>query len=122
MFPISVDSKTDLMTNRTLTRNRVAILVGVRNKKSRITVSHMMNNEVCDVGQFHPTAWDIALSAPAMIVLHVTHHIAVIAKTLLTLLTLKRFLNARLFSRLFSNDDNAIIVFRVGLVMTLNVT
>ena len=85
-------------------------------------MSNMMGDPVSDVGQFSLTFWHIALSAPAMVMLHMTHHIAVIAETLLTLVTLKGFLNAGLFSRLFSNDDNAIIVFRLELAVTLSVT
>ena len=118
VLPISIDSKTDFLTNWTLTRNRVALLIRVWHHEARITVSDMVSDKVCNAGQLHLTSRHIALSAPAMVMLHMTHHIAVISKTLLTLVTLKGFLNAGLFSRLFSNDDNAIIVLRRRVAVT----
>ena len=57
-----------------------------------LAVSHMVSYKVSNAGQLLCAALHVALPAPAVIVVYVTHHVAVVTETFLTTLTLERFL------------------------------
>ena len=92
MFPMSVDSKTSFLTNWTRADHGVPLVVGVGDDEVSVRVSDVVGHKLRDTGQLGKTARNIALSTPAMIVFHMTHHVGVIAKTFITTFTLKWFL------------------------------
>ena len=91
MFPVSVDSLTRLPTDRTLALHAVPLVVRLRDEEVLVSVSHVVAHKVCNAGEFLWTALHVAGPAPAVVVLHVTHHVAVVTETFITALTLERF-------------------------------
>ena len=78
VLPVSVDSGAGLGADWTPAGHTVPLMVGVRDEEARVSVSHVVSDKLCYAGAGHLAPGHIALSAPAMIVLHVTHQVAVV--------------------------------------------
>ena len=92
MFPVSVDSLARLPTDRTFALDTVSLAVGLRDDKVLVSVSHMVSYKVGNAGQLLCAALHVTLPAPAVIVVYVTHHVAVVTEAFITTLTLEWFL------------------------------
>ena len=76
----------------------------------------MVSHKAGDGVELHPAALNIALPAPTVVVLDVTHHVAVVTETFLTTFALERFVQARLFSGSLTNEISRLINISQGLL------
>ena len=95
VFPMPVHSETSFLAHGTLARHTVPLRVCLRNNEVRVTVLNVMADKISDAGKPHLTRVHVALPRPAVVMFHVTHHVAVVTKTLVTSLALERFLQTR---------------------------
>ena len=92
VLPVPVDALTGLAAHRTPAQDCVPLVVGLGDDEVRLAVPHVVGHKAGDGVELDATVLDVTLPAPAVVVLHVTHHVAVVTEALVAALTLKGFL------------------------------
>ena len=91
VLPVPVDSLAGLAADWAPAEDGVPLVVGLRDDEVWLAVPDVMGDKAGDGGELDPALLHVALPAPAVVVLHVTHHVAVVAEALVAALTLERF-------------------------------